>query len=100
MLVWTMSIVWCLQGPDIGHNVREWGHVELFSNNSLNMSADGRKALEGLTFDNDKYPTGDQYLTEYMEPLAGFLRESGRCDILTGTEVVSIGKTDVSKSEF
>ena len=83
------------QGDRIGWNVRRWGHVQLFSNNSLNASKDGREVVEAI--DDQAYPTGDQFLAEYLEPLAEFLHKSGKCDIHTGVEVLSVGKVDVTK---
>ena len=80
--------------------MRRWGHVQLFSNNSLNVSKDGREVLPDQVIDDQAYLTGSQFLSEYLEPLAAFLQKSGKCEIHTGVEVLSVGKADVSKGKI
>jgi len=51
------------QGPRLAASVLSWGHVTLFSNNSLNCSAQGLAVLEELGVPPpcpQAFPTGQQ----------------------------------------
>ena len=57
-------------------NVLSWGHVELFSPNSLNISSLGRQVLQETGAEiprDDEYLTGKQYVEKYLKPLQNFL---------------------------
>ncbi|MGD9631813.1 MAG: NAD(P)-binding domain-containing protein [Pirellulales bacterium] len=61
-------------GPDIGHAVRQWQHVQLFSPWEYNVDAAARRLLAAAGWNSpapDLYPTGGELLERYLEPLAG-----------------------------
>lgn len=61
-------------GPDIGHAVRQWQHVRLFSPWEYNVDAAARRLLAAAGWNSpapDLYPTGGELLERYLEPLAG-----------------------------
>ncbi|EOD19515.1 hypothetical protein EMIHUDRAFT_209086 [Emiliania huxleyi CCMP1516] len=75
--------VLCEKGDIIGHAVRDWGHVRLFSSNSLNCSPAGLRALADLRLappDPATYPTGDELCETYLEPLAKWLAQREDCE--------------------
>ena len=60
-------------GDTVGHAVREWSHVRMFSPWSYNVD----KAAEALLREEgwnspepDRYPTGGELVAHYLEPLA------------------------------
>jgi hypothetical protein len=60
-------------GETVGAAVREWGHVQVFSPWELNFDPIARELLEAggwTTPDPDGYPTGDEIVERYLEPLA------------------------------
>ncbi len=84
----------------IGQSVRDWGHVQLFSSWALNMSPLGRAALtdQGITLPLDTdYPTGCEYVDQYLTALAQHPRLNGR--IHTHTTVMQVGRQGVLKAE-
>jgi len=95
---WDVTLV--ERGDRLCANVVSWQHVRLFSSWTLNVSQSGRTALAstppGLALDlpttDADYWTGKEYLERYLHPLGQYLTNSGRCQILLNTEVVSIGK--------
>ena len=46
------------KGMDIASNMRLWGHVKLFSNNTLNFSDLGKEVLQEKVASPEIYPTG------------------------------------------
>jgi len=75
-------------------NVASWGHVRLFSPNSLNVSPSGLEALaaQGVAAPNmDEFPLGSELISQYLQPVERFLRASG-CRMLFNTEVLSVGR--------
>ncbi len=60
-------------GDTVGASVREWGHVRVFSPWDYNLDPVARGLLErqGWTAPAlDAYPTGDEIVERYLEPLA------------------------------
>ena len=60
-------------GASVGASVREWGHVRVFSPWTYNLDAVAAELLEGRGWsapDGDAYPTGDEIVDRYLEPLA------------------------------
>lgn len=60
-------------GPTVGHAVRQWGHVRLFSPWEYNVDGAARRLLEPTGWnspDLNDYPTGDELVERYLEPLA------------------------------
>ncbi|MCA1458442.1 NAD(P)-binding domain-containing protein [Bradyrhizobium sp. BRP22] len=60
-------------GPEVGHAVRQWSHVKLFSPWEYNIDAAARRLLEPSGWnspDPQAYPTGGELAERYLEPLA------------------------------
>lgn len=78
-------------GPAAGAAVSQWGHVRLFSAWSELIDPAGEKLLAdtGWTAPNVKrYPTGAEWVADYLQPLADALGDSVRF----GTKVTSVAK--------
>ncbi len=88
-------------GRGVGANVARWGHVRLFSPWALNRSAWGVEALREAGADlgdDDAFPTGAEYLEQYLLPLARHPELEGR--IVTGARVTGIGRTHALKGDY
>jgi thioredoxin reductase len=60
-------------GEEIGASVREWGHVRVFSPWSYNIDPAAAELLEPTGWSApapDGYPTGDEIVERYLQPLA------------------------------
>ena len=60
-------------GPQVGHAVRQWEHVQLFSPWEYNIDKAGKRllAINGWNSpDPHVYPTGAELIEHYLEPLA------------------------------
>jgi thioredoxin reductase len=60
-------------GPAVGAGIRRWGHVRMFSPWKTNVDTAATALLRrhGWSMpDGDEYPTGDDLVTQYLEPLA------------------------------
>jgi NADPH-dependent 2,4-dienoyl-CoA reductase/sulfur reductase-like enzyme len=60
-------------GADIGHSVRQWGHVQLFSPWEYNIDRAVARLLATSGWNSpepDQYPTGAELFERYLEPLA------------------------------
>ena len=114
---------------ELCRNVLSWGHVTLFSPNSLNMSSLGRQLLAeaGAEIPGDEdYLTGREYVEKYLKFLQDFLvnvsrvlpsvcsasqsnnlmlvtflmyLQSSHCELLLSSKVVSVGRGHLLKSE-
>jgi len=87
-------------GPQVGHHIRQWGHVRLFTPWELNASPRARRYLSDAGIDvpdGDGRPTGEELVTELLEPLAALpaVAESVR----TGVRVVRVGREGLLKSD-
>src|SRR4029078_1671013 len=61
-------------GNSVGHSVRQWGHVQLFSPWEYNIDRAAARLLASTGWnspDPQQYPTGAELLERYLEPLAG-----------------------------
>jgi NADPH-dependent 2,4-dienoyl-CoA reductase/sulfur reductase-like enzyme len=61
------------QGPAIGHAVRQWAHVPMFSNWALNIDGAAGRLLAPTGWnrpDPEAHPTGGDLVARYLEPLA------------------------------
>ena len=88
------------KGATVGTAVRSWSHVRLFSQNSLNNSADGLAALEELGCSLPApaaFPTGAEYVDGYLEPMARWLSEGS--DVKLSSRVVAISRGSFLKGE-
>jgi thioredoxin reductase len=60
-------------GPAVGHGVRRWGHVRMFSPWKYNVDSASLAMLvrQGWTLpDAEEFPTGHDLVERYLEPLA------------------------------
>src|SRR3954454_19015369 len=60
-------------GGDVGHSVRQWGHVQLFSPWEYNIDRAVARLLATSGWNSpepDQYPTGAELFERYLEPLA------------------------------
>src|SRR5215217_6017255 len=61
-------------GDHVGHAMREWGHVQLFSPWEYNIDRAAARLLASTGWNSpepDQYPTGSELVERYLEPLAG-----------------------------
>jgi hypothetical protein len=85
-------------GDSVGASVREWGHVRVFSPWSYNLDPVAADLLEGTGWSapaSDAYPTGDEIVERYLEPLAAVpgIAES----LHLGARVVSVTRQGIDK---
>ena len=86
----------------IAENIASWGHVRLFSPWAMNTTSLGRAAIEAQDADwvcppASDYPTGHEYIEQYLKPLAQ--TDLVADQIHEQTEVVSVGRDDLLKRE-
>ncbi len=87
-------------GPTIGHSVRKWGHVRLFTPWKYLVDEAARSLLEvsGWTMpDPDHVPTGNQLVDSYLEPLARLPELSS--SIVLNTRAVAITRNGLDKAK-
>ena len=80
-------------GDAVGTGIRRWGHVRMFSPWKFNVDSAAADILvrHGWTLpDEDEYPTGNELVTKYLEPLAG-TKELGE-HIRIGTRVTAVAR--------
>jgi cation diffusion facilitator CzcD-associated flavoprotein CzcO len=85
-------------GPAVGASVREWGHVRVFSPWEFNQDpvAAGMLAAAGWTPpEPDGYPTGDELVDRYLEPLAALPAIADA--LVLGARVVAVTRNGVDK---
>jgi len=83
------------QGAAAGAAVSEWGHVRLFSEWSELIDAASRRLLEntGWSAPGAGYPTGGEWVAQYLAPLAGALGEW----VKTGVAVTGVARAGRDK---
>lgn len=89
-------------GPEVGHAVRQWSHVPLFSPWEYAVDKASERLLVAAGWNSpppDQYPTGGELLAQYLEPLA--TRTPLKDHIRTSSMVTSVGRAgfDKMKSE-
>eukprot|EP00933_Yihiella_yeosuensis_P015239 TRINITY_DN13361_c4_g1_i1.p1 TRINITY_DN13361_c4_g1~~TRINITY_DN13361_c4_g1_i1.p1 ORF type:complete len:431 (-),score=69.86 TRINITY_DN13361_c4_g1_i1:329-1621(-) len=91
------------KATSVAGHVQDYGHVRLFSPWSLNMSSEGKRmfAEQELPFpDPNAFPTGQEYLDNYLSPLAVAIQSHSECrGFHLDTEVLSIGRGSLLKGE-
>lgn len=85
-----IDVVVVEQGSGAAAAVAQWQHVRLFSAWPELIDAAARRLLEALGWVSPTtgYPTGAQWVSEYLEPLAGALGERVRY----GTTVIGVSR--------
>jgi thioredoxin reductase len=83
-------------GENVGHSVRQWGHVQLFSPWEYNVDRAAARLLAATGWNSpepDQYPTGAELVERYLEPLAA--KTALAEHIRTSSRV-----TDISRAGF
>ncbi|MWV42631.1 SidA/IucD/PvdA family monooxygenase [Paenibacillus sp. HJL G12] len=85
-------------GSRVGHNIREWGHVRLFSPWQYNMD----KAAQSLLHEQgwvspspDELPLGKDIVDKYLEPLAA--HPSMNPNIMYNSKILAVSRKDTDK---
>ena len=87
-------------GPEAGHSVRQWQHVQLFSPWEYNVDKAAARLLAPTGWnspDPQTYPTGAELLERYIEPLA--TRTALKDVIRTSSRVTAIGRVGFDKAK-
>lgn len=87
-------------GPEAGHAVRQWQHVQLFSPWEYNVDKAAARLLAPTGWnspDPQIYPTGAELLERYIEPLA--MKTALRDVIRMRSRVVAVGRVGFDKAK-
>jgi len=85
-------------GDQVGHSVRQWSHVRMFSPWSYNVDRAAERLLveEGWNApDPSYYPTGGDLVEHYLEPLA--TRTALKQRVRTSARVISVARMGFDK---
>lgn len=85
-------------GPEVGHAVRGWGHVKMFSPWAYNIDRASVRLLEAAGWNAPApgdYPTGGELAERYLAPLAE--RTALRQHIHTASRVTAISRKGMDK---
>ena len=61
------------KGKTVGNHIVNWGHIELFSNWEESVDTKSIDFLQKkikIDFDLEDFPTGNQFIKNYLSPLA------------------------------
>lgn len=89
-------------GPAVGHTVRQWAHVGMFSPWRYNIDSVAAGLLEahGWTHPpDDEIPTGGELVARYLEPLAAIPEIEGRIRLRSRVVAVTRKGLDKVKTE-
>jgi len=84
------------QGMAVGHSVRQWAHVPMFSNWRYNIDAAAARRLGAAGWqapDRDAFPTGADLVADYLAPLGRTLAPW----IRFGRRVVALSRDGIDK---
>jgi thioredoxin reductase len=85
-------------GPEVGHAVRQWGHVRLFSPWEYNVDRAAARLLAAAGWNSPNpqdYPTGDELVERYLKPLA--TKTPLKDHIQTASRVTAISRAGFDK---
>ena len=85
-------------GPRVGHAVRQWSHVRMFSPWEYNVDRAAERLLASAGWnspDPHQYPTGAELVERYLEPLATRTALTGH--IRTSSRVTAISRVGMDK---
>src|SRR6185369_15269450 len=85
-------------GDSVGHSVRQWSHVQLFSPWEYNVDRAAAHLLVPTGWnspDPHQYPTGTELIERYLEPLA--TRTPLKDHIQTSSRVTAISRVGFDK---
>lgn len=95
-----MSPIVIEAGPEAGHAMRQWQHVQLFSPWQYNVDKAATRLLAPTGWnspDPQSYPTGGELLERYLDPLA--TRTPLRETIRTSSRVTAISRAGFDKAK-
>lgn len=87
-------------GPRVGHQVRRWGHVQLFSPWRLDVSPGARRRLEAEGWQappEGDHPTGRELAERLLDPLAALPEITPRLELRSRVE--GVGRQGLLKHE-
>lgn len=87
-----------LERNEVGASLRTWGPTRFFSPLHMNVSTRMRELLGHAMPPPDSLLAGDEYVDRVLVPLTG--REPLRGRVLTGREVVAIGRRGLTRAEY
>lgn len=82
-------------GPHAGTAVREWGHVRLFSTWNELIAPAAEKLLAPTGWrrpEGGTYPSGADWASRYLQPLADALADSGGARVRYGVRVTGVSR--------
>jgi thioredoxin reductase len=85
-------------GAAVGASIREWGHVRVFSPWEFNIDPVAAQMLERAGWtppERDGYPTGDELVDRYLEPLAALPQVASTLEL--GARVTAVARHGVDK---
>jgi hypothetical protein len=85
-------------GADVGASVRSWGHVRVFSPWEFDVDPAAERLLAATGWERpeaDGYPTGDELVARYLEPLAALPEIAARLRL--GARVRAVTKHGIDK---
>ena len=85
-------------GAEIGHSIRQWSHVRLFSPWTYNIDKASQRLLEPVGWNSpnpDYFPTGGEFLDGYLVPLA--TRTALKDYIRTSCRVTGVSRVGFDK---
>ncbi len=85
-------------GDSVGHSVRQWGHVQLFSPWEYNVDRAAARLLASTGWNSpepEQYPTGAELVERYLEPLAA--KTALASHIHTSSRVTDISRVGFDK---
>ena len=85
-------------GPAVGHAIRQWGHVRVFSPWRYNIDKAALRLLKEAGWrhpDPEELPTGDEIVGLYLEPLAEL--PALKRHIRLAARVAAVGRRDYDK---
>src|SRR5213079_2968779 len=85
-------------GADVGHAVRQWGHVRMFSPWEYNIDGAAERLLDAVGWnspDPTQYPTGAELAERYLAPLAE--RTALQDHVRTASRVTAVARAGFDK---
>src|SRR5581483_2241503 len=89
-------------GDSVGHSVRQWGQVQLFSPWEYNIDQAAARLLTAAGWnppEPDQYPTGAELFERYLEPLATRTALANHIRVSSGVSEISRAGFDKLKTE-
>lgn len=86
------------KGPEVGHAMEQWNHVEVFSPWAFNVDRLARQWLEVAGWQMpplEAYPTAGEIVEKYLRPLAAL--DVMKPVVQTGCEVIDVSRTELDK---